>query len=276
VRKSFVDYVIESGLEISQRGVLVLPSWVHRVKIDVGLSYSASNSIQWLRSDPNLLVLGFEPHPESRIRLRSHIASLADSTDLSRRLVVIPLALGSERGKANLHVTAQDYASSSLLAPKNYPTTGNVTVDVFRLSDVLKVIPFEKVGRVDYLKLDCQGMDLSILKGAGANLQRVALVTAEAENLEYLGPSNDIRSLVRFMQSQGFVWINKRSYIRIALGHLLSRTKFTRRMGIRLPVRVLPSVASSELNVIVEDPTFVNTRYAAEVSSGKISGFQQG
>ena len=35
-----------------------------RVKIDVGLSYSAPHSQDWLSKDDDLIVIGFEPNPD--------------------------------------------------------------------------------------------------------------------------------------------------------------------------------------------------------------------
>ena len=74
--KALTEHIQETGLEITVGdGKIVLPDWVKRLKVDVGLSYSAANSIQWIRQDPNLMVFGFEPLPESCEKLRNWIFS---------------------------------------------------------------------------------------------------------------------------------------------------------------------------------------------------------
>jgi FkbM family methyltransferase len=274
--KSLIDYLADSGFEADASGQVVLPDWVERVKIDVGLSYSAANSVQWIRQDPNLIVFGFEPLPESCIRLRDWLLEQADSNSLIKQLVILPVALGRVSGTAQLHIAADDTASSSLLTPKHIVQSGTVRVQVFPIVDLLRAISHEKVRRVDYLKLDCQGMDLEILKSAGEELRRIALVTAEAEDEQYLNSSNSLRELVGFMKTNGFIHLNPRSEFRVAVGRLLSRISFIKELKIRLPVRPSHEVASSTLSVSVEDPTFVNRAFLDEVMSGRITGFQKG
>ena len=42
-----------------------IPENCTHFKIDVGLSYGANQSSEWLEREPNLMVFGFEPNPES-------------------------------------------------------------------------------------------------------------------------------------------------------------------------------------------------------------------
>jgi len=37
---------------------------ITNVKLDIGLAYNAPQSQNWLKNEPNLLVIGFEPNPE--------------------------------------------------------------------------------------------------------------------------------------------------------------------------------------------------------------------
>lgn len=273
---SLIHHLEEAGLRVRKNLELDLPEWVTRVKIDGGLSYSARNSVTWLREDPGLLVFGFEPLPESCTRLRKWLSDQPDAGDLVRRLIIAPVALGRESGKAVLHVTAGDTASSSLLNPKSLEQRAQIQVDVVSLTELLNAIPRDRFARIDYLKLDCQGMDLEILKGAGLDLARIALITAEAENDQYDRSNNSLRDLVSYMNANNFVHLNPRSQLRVELGKILSRLKFTRSLGIRLPVRPPREVASSRMSVYVDDPTFINRKFLKDVMSGKVTGFQQG
>ncbi len=275
--RSLIEFIQGSGLEVRGNGELEFPDWVKRIKFDVGLSYSASNSFVWIRQDPNLLVLGFEPLPESCKKLRNLISEQEDWERLQRQLIILPVALGQKAGKAQLYITAEDSASSSLLAPKEMEQRESITVPVFPLSEVMQVLPWETITRVDYIKLDCQGLDLEILKSAGGVwLQKVAIVTAESEDDQYIGSSNGLRDLVEYMRSNGFIYLNPRSTFRVYFGKLLSRLRIVRELRIRLPVRQAKEVASSKLSVVVEDPTFVNRAFLREVMDGEITGFQKG
>jgi len=276
--KAFTDYLSEAGLEVFEDSQLVLPEWVKRLKIDVGLSYSASNSIRWIREDPGLMVFGFEPLPESCMLLQDWISKQEDSQSLIKQLIIIPVALAQEETTAQLHVTANDTASSSLLPPKKLVERESIMVQVFPLSRLLKALPWAQIQRVDYLKLDCQGLDVEILKEVtkAGYLERIALVTAEPEDDQYLGSSNSLNKLVKLMKSQNFIHINERSKVRVLVGKLLSRLRLIRALRIRFPVMLSRKVNSPTLSVIVEDPTFVNPAFLNEVMSGNITGFQKG
>ena len=276
MKTTLLDYLVETGLEPSEDGEIFLPGWALRVKIDVGLSYSAANAVAWIREDPNLIVLGFEPLPESCVRLRKWLSEQPDSANLSRQLVILPVALGREAGTSKLHITADDTASSSLLPPKNMGQQGTIEVQVFTIVDLLKLLPKERVSHIDYLKLDCQGMDLEILKGAGGELTKFALVTAEAEDDQYLNSTNSLRELVQFMETNGFVHLNSRSQVRVLVGRFLSKFKLVKALQIRLPVKPSKEVSSAKLSVSVEDPTFVNRAFLEQVMSGEITGSQKG
>jgi FkbM family methyltransferase len=274
--KALLDYLVEAGLPPAENGEIFLPHWALRVKIDVGLSYSAANAVAWIREDPNLIVFGFEPLPESCARLREWLSEQPDSTSLSRQLVILPVALGRKVGTARLHITADDTAASSLLPPKSMGQRGTLEVQVFTLVDLLKALPKDRISHIDYLKLDCQGMDLEILKGAGDEIAKFALVTAEAEDDQYFNSTNSLRELVQFMGSNGFVHLNSRSQVRVFVGRFLSRFKLVRALQIRLPVQTSKEVSSAKLSVSVEDPTFVNRAFLEQVMSGKITGSQKG
>lgn len=276
MHKTLVDYLKEAGLQIQEGGTIVMPDWVRRVKVDVGLSYSAPNSIKWIREDPNLMVFGFEPLPESCEELRRELSKHHDSEVLARQLIVLPVALGVKAGMAQLHVTAET-ASSSLLPPKEIEQVETVTVPVFPLSDLMRSIPLGMIERVDYLKLDCQGLDLEILKATGPDwLRRIAIVTAEAEDEQYVGSSNGLRALIEFMTAIGFIHLNPRSSLRVSVGKLLSKSSIVRALRIRFPVRRSREADSANISIQVEDPTFINRAFLREVLDGEITGFQKG
>ena len=49
-----------------QNDRIYIPNNIKKVKLDIGLSINAPHSYQWLKQEPDdLLVFGFEPNPES-------------------------------------------------------------------------------------------------------------------------------------------------------------------------------------------------------------------
>ena len=51
--------------EFISNNKISLPNNLNKVKIDVGLSFNAPNSYRWLKENPNLIVIGFEPNEEN-------------------------------------------------------------------------------------------------------------------------------------------------------------------------------------------------------------------
>lgn len=252
------------------------PDWAKRLKIDVGLSYSASNSIEWIRRDSDLMVLGLEPVPESVRQLRAHIEAQPDKDRILKQLFIIPVALGLEPKDANFYVTDNDPSSSSLLEPSTFPVSQVITVPVFTLRQVIGLIPMHHFGRIDHLKLDCQGFDLDIIKGSKDLLSHVAVVTAEAEQGQYLNSHNDVESLEKYMTSLGFVFFNRRSRIRIWVGTFLAKFRVLNKLRIRLPYLNHRDAKSDRLAVEVQDPTFLNPVFMADIKNGSITAFQEG
>src|SRR5581483_9507402 len=99
----------------------------------------------------------------------------------------VPAALGREDGSATLHVTREP-ACSSLYPPSaavldRYPSlrpfmspAGVTTVPLTRLSTWAAGAG---VSRIDFVKLDTQGSELDILRGAGPLLDTCLGVEAE-------------------------------------------------------------------------------------------------
>lgn len=118
-------------------------------------------------------IISFEPNARAFARLRE-VAELDGSWD------TVAVALGASPSNAELHVTI-DSQSSSILSPRehNYDFMSETpevvqievrTLDSFRLATD---------GRPTLLKLDVQGYELEVLRGATETLRRVAAVECE-------------------------------------------------------------------------------------------------
>ena len=270
VRKLLLD----AGLTFTGEQ-LSFPVNCKRVKLDVGLSFNAKQSMRWLKDDENLFVLGFEPVQASVNSIKALIQKEPDALDLQKRFVIIPVALGSENGVHRLFVTEGDAGTSSLLKPKKFAIEEITTTTVIRLDDVLKFFPWSKISKIDYLKTDCQGSDLEVLLGTSENLSRIAVVTAEADSSSYESSRNGIYQIRNFMESQGFKMINPRSKLRILVGNFLRYLPFADKVVKLLVPPVKNRVTNDKSSIIVDDPTFINPMYLADVQSGEITAFQR-
>jgi len=272
-----------AGFKFEEDGLIHIPDRFQRVKIDVGLSLDAPNAVSWLRSDPNLLVLGFEANPKCIESVRKTIRQLDVGDDLANRLWLIPMALGEKTQTRKFYETINP-GWSSFYKPRNFEVLRSYFIPVAALDDVLDLVKFPVlINYIDHLKTDCQGGDLDVIRGAVRNLHRTAIVTCESESNQYRSATNSEGDMRRFLNSLGFVQHNPRSIIRRVIGDLILHSPFH-----ELVARLIATIRTWNRSISisnnggdpfpinVEDPTFVNLRYSHLVADGVISAFQKG
>jgi len=204
-----------------------IPSQCTHIKIDVGLSYGANQSSCWLDKEPDLMVFGFEPHPSSvaniyagNIQLR-HPSHAAGGKPLDKkhiddgRMHIFNVALSNveQPETMDFYMNSKDCGTSSLFSHDQKflgPIEQSIKVPVYSLKMFFDTFDWEKYEYIDYIKVDAQGSDLNILKGAGDYLkERVVYVTAEPDGYQYHGANDcNVQNIVKYMDSQGFIGVN--------------------------------------------------------------------
>jgi FkbM family methyltransferase len=204
-----------------------IPSECSHVKIDIGLSYGANQSSNWLDNEPDLMVFGFEPNPDSYSCLLKGNIELRDPSHAwagkpvdkqhidSGRMCIFNIALSNVETikEMDFYVNSKDCGTSSLFShDQQYLGTIEkvIKVPVYSLKMFFDTFPWDRFEYIDYIKIDAQGSDLNILKGAGNYLsERVVYITAEPDGNYYIG-ANDctIENIKSYMVSQDFMEIS--------------------------------------------------------------------
>jgi len=194
---------------------LVVKENITHVKIDIGLSYNAPQSKRWLGKEPNLLVIGFEPHTESIENIVSNV--IPNNSFMKERFYIFPFALQNviEHCKMEFYKTSNDPGTSSLYKPideKLGMYKQETSVPVYSLKHFFDLFPFDKFEYIDYIKIDAQGSDYDILLSAGDYLrERVVFITAEPEDSQYEDcKHNNTKNMEEYLFSQNFVRIYDR------------------------------------------------------------------
>lgn len=145
-------------------------------------------------------VLSFEPSPSDLKRLNLHLR-----INLCRNVKVYDYALGEEDGSANLYVVQVNTVLNSLRPPDTVLQASPTPVVVRKLDNVLSQA---QIGNVDFIKLDVEGGELGVLKGAEQMLQKVPRPVILCEVMEQRTrpwgyPS---RLIVEHLSRRRFVW----------------------------------------------------------------------
>jgi FkbM family methyltransferase len=151
---------------------------------------------------PDARLICFEPLPDAARRLREILAPLSAAE-------IRTVAVADEPGEAKLHVARADDSSSLLpigaRQPATFPGTdevGVITVEAARLDDELDGV---ELPRPTLLKIDVQGGELNVLRGATTSLGRIDAVLVECSFVEFYDGQPLAHELVAFLSDHGFV-----------------------------------------------------------------------
>jgi FkbM family methyltransferase len=146
-------------------------------------------------------VITIEPSPRECERLEKHLRlNRCSNTELVR------CALGEDPGEANLYLVdgSQDWCNSLRPPDVNGPIR-TVRVSVRRLDDVLDELG---VTKVDFLKLDVEGAELSALYGAIKLLHRESrpAILAEVQDTRTQPWGYAAREIIQFLIRTDYQW----------------------------------------------------------------------
>jgi len=169
--------------------------------LDVGAHHGLYALLAAKRVGRRGKVIAFEPSPRERGRLLRHLR-----VNACWNVGVEACALGAEPGEQDLFVVEgwQDWCNS-LRPPKLKEPTQTVRVDVERLDDVLWRL---KVDVVDFIKLDVEGAELSVLEGAGRLLQGPSrpVILTEVQDIRTRAWGYRAREIVDLLLGKNYCW----------------------------------------------------------------------
>jgi FkbM family methyltransferase len=146
-------------------------------------------------------VIAFEASPREVRRLLKHVRINGCSN-----VRIEPHAVGSESGSADLYVVNGSCNwGNSLRAPVLFESTFKIPVQVCPVDDVLLELG---ISRVDFIKLDVEGAELSALKGTARLLRGVArpAILVEVQDVRTQPWGYPSRAIVEFLTRAGYRW----------------------------------------------------------------------
>lgn len=133
------------------------------IVVDAGANIGLISIFCALRAGQSGMVLSFEPHPETYPILQKNIAINGIS-----QIKAYKKALGSASGTAKIYSNLQiNRGAASLVEFREDSPSFDIEVD--SLDEVLKQ---QKISHVDLIKIDVEGFEMEVLKGAEGILSR--------------------------------------------------------------------------------------------------------
>ncbi len=166
------------------------------VVIDVGANIGATMVQTCQRVGNSGMVIGFEPDPKSFRKCQEHL-----SLNRCEHALVLPLGVGSEASKKVLRVRVPSNQGMNQISPEGLETDG-VSIQVTTLDSFVRE---KALKRLDVIKIDVEGYENEVLKGAQACLETFhprLFIEIDDLNLKEHGSSPE--EIYRRLESLGY------------------------------------------------------------------------
>jgi FkbM family methyltransferase len=123
-----------------------------------------------------------------------------------------PLALSSRSGQATFNLTTSDNSNSLQVPLVGVKVTGQITVQTLRLDEFWSR---EKIAAKSvFLKIDTEGHDLEVVKGASGVLEKIKLIMVETAPIPRYQGEPALPAMVDYLDGLGFCVcrVEKNSY----------------------------------------------------------------
>lgn len=195
------DAIFSGDFEEPERRFVA--SWLRpgMTVVDIGAHHGFYTLLASRKVGPKGRVLAFEPSPREHTKLIRHL-----KINRCKNVSVHSCALGSVDGEADLFVVeGRETGCNSLRPPNVSDRTKVVCVRIMRLDGLLKNLGVENV---DFMKVDAEGAELEVLKGAVELLARRPrpVIICEAQDIRTEPWGYRAGEILAFLSGLGYGW----------------------------------------------------------------------
>ena len=199
--------------------------------VDVGAMFLGGDNFDKLVQQGHAQVIGFEPQKEECEKLNARALAEAPRADKVKRQY-FPYFIG-DGSRRKFYFTNNTGYTSSLYEPnqelaqhfENLAEVCRVTrveeVQTTRLDDI------PELGEVDFLKMDVQGAELDVIRGARKTLQNVTVIQTEVEYIPLYKGQPLFSDVDIALREEGFLLHGMTSNFGACLKPFSSRTYYT-------------------------------------------------
>lgn len=174
ITNTHIYRVLPHGIDFIQDIIKFFPKYRIELVFDVGANVGQSSKI-YLERFPDSHIYCFEPVSDTFRLLKNNI-------DGNERVDCYQLALGSSTAKGEMVLQGASEMFFLLDQSQASPTNNEVTTESIDIVTLDEFCHSKKIDQINYLKIDTEGGDLEVLKGAISMLteQKIDLVEVEA------------------------------------------------------------------------------------------------
>lgn len=194
---------MHGGFELAERAFVSRFLQAGMTALDIGAHHGLYTLLASKLVGPNGRVFAFEPSPRERRALRWNVGF-----NRCKNVVIEGLALGNEEGEGSLYVVDVHETGCNSLRPPALPdATSIIPVHVISLDQWLAVHHPESV---DFIKLDVEGGELSVLQGAEKLLERRPrpVILAEVQDIRTQPWGYRAKEIISFLSDKGYRWFS--------------------------------------------------------------------
>lgn len=191
---------------------LIGPSESDHLVIDVG-AHTGWFFHCWLDWCPSARIVAFEPTAESFQRATELYGA-------DPRVHLFQLGIGRQTGELAFNILADSLVSNSFLPPRQASwqrieyQTGSISQRLVPVTTLDRFCIEQNINGAYLLKIDVQGYELEVLKGATTILPRIDYVFVEAGMQRLYEGAPSFAEVCLFMESQGFHLMHLRAWHR--------------------------------------------------------------
>ncbi len=191
---------LRQGVAAAIEHMAFLRSFAFATVLDAGAN-KGQFSLAALCSRPGCRVIAFEPLSAPAARYERLFAG-RENISLQR------LALGSEPGTVDIHVSGRDDSSSLLpisgVQTETFPGTAEVGREVVQVMPLDQAVDVAALAKPVLLKIDVQGFELELLKGAENSLNHVSDIYCELSFLPFYEGQPLAPEVIAWLAARGF------------------------------------------------------------------------
>ena len=190
-----VDHFLYWDLKEKSIEQAVAEARMAHVILDIGANIGAV-SLQFAKANPSARILSFEPHPLTFKRAQYNIG-----LNKVENIELLPFGLGEKKDTVRLYEVNSNNPGMNRIIPGDQ----SAPFQEIQIEELDALLEARGINSVDFIKLDVEGYEHSVLKGGKGLLQRChPVLFIELDDTNLRTHQSSARMLMDFLQACGY------------------------------------------------------------------------